>query len=57
MARSEERKRGAETVKQKLAKRFLKPHHYLNRRDKRAKDWVRAWIFNGTAFERLCPEE
>jgi hypothetical protein len=56
MARSETRKRGTETVKQKLAKRFLKPHHYLNRRDKRAKDWVQAWIFNGTAFERLCPE-
>lgn len=26
-------------------------------RQRKAKDWVRYWIFSNTAFERLNPEE
>jgi hypothetical protein len=35
----------------------LPPHHYLNRQSKRAKDHVRYWMYQGSSFERLNPEE
>jgi hypothetical protein len=50
MARSEKRKRGIERAKQKPFERSV-------RQSKRAKDHVRCWMYQGSSFERLNPEE